>query len=504
MLKTIRIILAIISIAAITLLFVDVSGAVSHYVGWLAKIQLIPAILSLNVLAIIGIVAATLLFGRLYCSIICPLGIFQDIIIKFRKNYSRKKKPGIFKFHTEYKHARYTVLTLFVVFFLLGFINLTSMMIAGFLEPYSAYGRVASQILGPFYDWGNNMLANWSVEHDNYIFSHVATVTHMPLLIVAVITFLVVTVFAWIGGRNYCNIVCPVGSTLGFLSRYAFLKPVIDTTRCNGCRKCERNCKSSCIDAKNHWIDYSRCVVCMDCIGNCSQGAISYTHAKRTNISNVKSDNHDSTRRNFITTGIFMVSALAMKAHEEGDGAIAPIKIKKAPERNTNIVPSGAVSLQNLASHCTACQLCISSCPEGILKPSTKLENFMQPIVSFTEGYCRPECVKCSEVCPAGAILPITVEEKSSIKIGTAVVNPWLCISASEGKDCGLCSRSCPAGAIIMIEDEDSGRMRPTVNEEACIGCGSCEYHCPVGTAGHIDAEHSAIYVEGIQKHRTI
>lgn len=505
MLKKIRISVAVISLVAMTLLFLDFTGFARIHWGWLARLQLVPALLSLNVIVILALVILTLIFGRLYCSAICPLGIYQDVINRLRSIFGGRKSRNRFSFHGEHRILRYGFMTLFVVLLLLGLMSLTATSLAGLLEPYSAYGRIASQLFAPVYDGGENLLASWSEAHDNYIFSRVAYIVNPALLAVAIITFVAVTVFAWCGGRDYCNMICPVGSSLGFLSRYSWFRPVIDKSRCNGCRKCERNCKASCIDGRNHRIDASRCVACFDCINNCSQHAISYRHrpAKTPEI-DLKKENtaHDATRRTFLTTGSVIVGSLAIKAIEGGDGTLAPVKIKKQPLRTVPVVPPGARSIARLASHCMACQLCVASCPDGVLRPSTSLDNFMQPVMWFNKAYCRPECTACGEACPNGAILPVTVEEKSSIKIGTAVVDADACISASAGQHCGLCMRSCPAGAITMVRID--GNLRPVVNEEACIGCGSCEYHCPVGTAGHIRAERAAIHVEGLEVHRTI
>ena len=96
----------------------------------------------------------------------------------------------------------------------------------------------------------------------------------LSTFIIAAITFIVLFILAWRGGRTYCNTICPVGTVLGFLSKYSLFKPVIDTTKCNGCGLCARNCKASCINSKAHEIDYSRCVACMDCLDKCKQGAI--------------------------------------------------------------------------------------------------------------------------------------------------------------------------------------------------------------------------------------
>lgn len=147
-----------------------------------------------------------------------------------------------------------------------------------------------------------------------------------------------------------------------------------------------------------------------------------------------------------------------------------------------------------------SCQLCVSNCPNGVLRPSVNMDTFMLPEVSYERGYCRPECNNCSQVCPAGAIEPIDVAEKSSIQVGHAVWIKENCIAATKGVHCGNCVRHCPVGAITMInlnpDDENSPKV-PAVNTERCIGCGACENLCPV-------RPYSAIYVEGHERHRII
>ena len=162
--------------------------------------------------------------------------------------------------------------------------------------------------------------------------------------------------------------------------------------------------------------------------------------------------------------------------------------------------PPGSLSAKNLAQHCTACQLCVSVCPNQVLRPSSDLSNFMQPETSYERGYCRPECTKCSEVCPTGAIKPITKEEKASIQIGHAVWIAENCIVNTDGQKCGNCARHCPTGAIQMVPKDSSDKKSlqiPIVNTERCIGCGACENLCP-------SRPFSAIYVEGHEVHREI
>ncbi len=389
MLKALRVIFAIACLSALTLLFVDFTGFAADHWSWLAKIQFVPALLSLNLVVVAALVVLTLVFGRIYCSVICPLGVFQDFINWLHNHFGgkRSKRLNRFRYHAPYKKLRLTFLTLFVVMVAVGFVGLSSAAFAaaGLIEPYSAYGRIATQLFAPVYDAGNNVLADMSAAAGNYDFYHVTARVAWPVFIVAALTFVVIVAFSWTVGRNYCNIVCPVGTVLGYLSKFSLLKPVIDKSKCNGCRKCERNCKASCIDGHNHAIDYTRCVACMDCIGNCSQHAISYrvvTDAKAVpGETEVKTATKtDTGRRSFIITGAAIAGGLVAKAAVKGDGGLAPVKDKKRPDRETQVVPPGAISISHLNARCTSCQLCINSCPEGVLRPSTEIESFMHPV----------------------------------------------------------------------------------------------------------------------------
>ncbi|MDE6464737.1 MAG: 4Fe-4S binding protein [Muribaculaceae bacterium] len=495
-LKRIRQVLAVIAIVLIILLFVDFSGTSARLFGWMARIQLLPALLALNFVVVAAIVAATLLFGRVYCSVICPLGIAQDIVARLGLKAHRNRY-----FHSPARNVlRYGFLAFMVIALVAGFGS-----IAGLIAPYSAFGRIVTSFLSPVWVWGNNLLAAWSESAGNYWFARVDGPNHLwTVIAVAAATAIIIGVLAWRNGRTWCNTVCPVGTVLGLLSRFSLFRPVIDTSKCNGCGSCARNCKSACIDPKNHTVDCSRCVACMDCMSVCTKGAISYTRrrkAKEEIKAAVAPETADKGRRSFLTITATMAGAAAMSGTEKSvDGGLAVIEDKRIPERGTRIVPPGAVGISHLTQHCTACQLCVSACPNGVLRPSDDLGSLMQPEASYENGFCRPECTRCSDVCPTGAILPVSREEKSSIQIGRAVWVRENCLPASEGVHCGNCARHCPVGAISMIRPATGGRRRlriPSVDTERCIGCGSCEYHCPA-------RPFSAIYVEGNRRHRII
>ena len=458
----------------------------------MAKIQFLPALLSLNIIVIVGLIILTLLFGRIYCSVICPLGIMLDGFAWLGK----KSKKNRYSYSKPKTVLRYILLAIMVVAIIAGIGSLVAI-----LAPYSAYGRIAQSIFAPVWQWGNNLLASWAEAHESYAFYSVDIWLRGGITLgVAVITLLILGFLAWKNGRTYCNTICPVGTVLGFISRFSLLRPAIDTSKCNSCGLCARNCKAACINSKEHIIDYSRCVACFDCIGKCHKGAISYKLRRATNIEN-SSGNVNGSRRDFLTVTAALTAAATIHAQEKTvDGGLATIVDKKIPSRKTKIVPPGAQSIRNLTSHCTACQLCVSACPNGVLRPSSSIESLMQPESSYERGYCRPECTRCSNVCPAGAIRPINVAEKSSIQIGHAVWIKDNCIPLTDGVECGNCARHCPTGAISMVPsvvDDENSRKIPIVNTERCIGCGACENLCPA-------RPFSAIYVEGHECHRII
>ncbi len=485
MLRKVRIGLALLFFTAITLLFLDFTGVLHLYLGWLAKVQLLPAVLSLNVAVVLFFVVVTLLVGRTYCSVVCPMGVMQDIFGWLGGRWKKNR----FHYTKGCKWLRWTMLALFVVLMVLG-LNAIAILIA----PYSAYGRIATNLFQPVYIWINNLCAYFAERAGSYAFYETDVwVKSGVTLAVAAVTFVLIGFLSFRWGRLWCNTVCPVGTVLGFLSKFALFRPVIDTDKCNGCKKCARNCKAMCIDPETHTIDMTRCVACMDCLENCHQKAITYSRRKAV----AKKDEVDGSRRKFVVTTAAVGAALAVEAQEKKvDGGLAALVDKQLPERNVPLKPFGAKSLKNFSSRCTGCQLCVSECPQNVLRPSKKLTTMLQPEMVFDKGFCPPECTKCSHVCPTGAIKPITPEEKSAISVGHAVTVAKNCLLA-QGVECNACSRHCPAAAISIVSDVSTGHSRVAVNESRCIGCGACEYFCPV-------RPFSAIYVEGREVHTTV
>lgn len=501
--------MAVIFFLPVTLLFLDFTGSLHRWFGWMVKIQLIPALLVVNIFLIILLAFLTLVFGRIYCSVICPLGVFQDGVSHL--SGKRKGKKNRFRFSPARSWLRYGILALFIIAFLLGISAIVSL-----LDPYAAYGRIASNFFTPLYRWGNNLLAWFAERADSYAFySTDVWMKGWITFCVTAITLLVISILAWRSGRTYCNTVCPVGTLLGFLSRFSLFRLTFDTEKCTRCKACERSCKASCIEVKTMKIDHSRCVTCFNCIEKCKFGAMKYAPVgikKQKEITEIKTtenkpipllsgEQQGFTRRNLLSLmGVMAVTNILKAQQLHVDGGLAEIENKKIPDRKTPVIPPGTISAKNMKTHCTACQLCVSACPNNILRPSGKLATFMQPEMSFERGYCRPECTECSQVCPTGAIRPVTTADKSAISIGTAIWIKDNCVVNRDEIQCTNCERHCPTGAIVLVARDpgysDSLKI-PVVDKELCIGCGACENLCPA-------RPFSAIYVEGKIRHHSI
>jgi formate hydrogenlyase subunit 6/NADH:ubiquinone oxidoreductase subunit I len=374
------------------------------------------------------------------------------------------------------------------------------------LDPYGAFGRMASNLLGIPYIWGNNLLAHLARRVDSYAFYSVDVwLKSAGTLTTALLTLGIVSLLAWKNGRTYCNTICPVGTALGVVSRFSLFRPRIDRRKCAHCGLCEKGCKSSCIHAATGEIDHSRCVVCLNCMENCRLNAIRYSRkgdaGGQADGLMEDLDGNGRSRRNFLAVSTLLAVGAATRAQaKQFDGGLALIKDKEAPARTTSIVPPGARGLRNFSRHCTACQLCVSGCPNQVLRPSATMNGFMQPEMSFERGYCRPECTRCGQVCPTGAIHAVTAAEKSAIQIGQAVWNWDRCIVNRDRVSCNTCARHCPTGAIKMIPrqpDDPASPKFPMIDINRCTGCGACENLCPARPL-------SAIHVDGHEMHKTM
>lgn len=506
-LRIARIALAFVSVIMMTVLF-----ASSYFGGrfsFMAKVQFIPALLAANVAVLLILVLATFLFGRLYCSVICPLGIMQDFINWITKKCGGKRKAIRFGYSKPHNVLRYVILGLYVLAVAFGVGSFMAL-----LDPYAAFGRIMTDIFVPVSVWANNRLASVS---DFFLIEPYVAINSVALS-VAIVTFIVVAVLAVRGGRTYCNTICPAGSLLGLISRRSVLKIRIDESKCAECGLCGKKCRANCIDTKNRTIDYSRCVDCFDCIDNCGSGAIGFKSGFKISAMSDNNKPEDESRRKFLSvlamTGLAGTKLWARDKIE----TVNEIVDDRPKEKHVAVSPFGSVSHKHLNSKCTACHLCIDKCPMKVLRPAVNeygLEGIMQPVLDYTKSFCDYDCTICGEVCPNGAIGRLTPDEKQSVKVGLAVLSKEDCDMSNGTLLCEACQRACSAYAITLTPDYNAPlnedeikaldnlspesrrsrahyRLYPKIDPDLCIGCGACQYRCPA----------KAITVRGFEVHK--
>lgn len=495
MLKKIRVTVSIALFVLITLYFLDFVEFLPESFRVLAEIQFIPALLAFNIVILIGLVLLTIVFGRVYCSSICPMGVYQDVVAWLSKRFTKKKRYTYSKAKT---FLRWGVFAATVIAFVFGFAFLV-----GLLDPYGAYGRIVTHLLRPAYLAGNNLMESIFTSFNNYLFYRVGIYSFGVFsTAVALVTLVGIGFLAWRNGRTYCNTLCPVGTVLGTLSRFSLFKVEFVEENCNSCGLCTMKCKASCIDSKNKQIDHSRCVACFNCIEACNRDAMKYQLTglrKRRAATTLPAYTYakephdvDTSKRRFLSaslaTGVAAGSLLAQQ--------LSP---KRELKRQTPIAPPGAVSFNHFREKCVSCHLCVSKCPSHVIKPAFLeygLGGIMQPKLYFDHGFCNYDCTVCSDVCPTDALITLTREEKHHTQMGRVQFVIENCIVHYDETSCGACSEHCPTQAVRMVPYKGALTI-PETRPEICVGCGGCEYVCPA-------IPYKAIYVEGVKQQNVI
>lgn len=498
MLKKFRVAVSVFICCLLTFYFLDFADLLPKSLHVLTDLQFIPALLALSIIPLAIVLAVTILFGRVYCSSVCPMGVFQDIVDWVAKKMHRKKKYSFLK---ERIFLKWSIAAITLIAFFSG-----ASIVVSILDPYSAFGRIATSILKPLYLEGNNLIARIGNYYENYLFYKVDVfVTSISALTIAAITVLVIGYLSYKWGRLYCNTICPVGTLLGFVSRFAVFKIRINNEKCNSCSLCSMKCKSSCIDAATKSIDYSRCVNCFNCLEVCNRKAMSFALASaRKKIVVVENNGKEtnSPRRKFFAFFIFGIAAAKnLFGKNPGDSTKAPKEIYTSHnvsfKQQHPITPPGAVDVKRFNSRCTACHLCVSKCPSNVLTP-TFLEygliGMLQPAMQFQHGYCNYKCTICTEICPNDALEKITEKQKKTLQVGHVHFIKENCVTVTDGTDCGACSEHCPTQAVSMQPYKGDLRI-PVIDQNLCVGCGGCEYICPT-------RPYRAIYVVGNPVHK--
>lgn len=494
LLRTTRIVFSSLILICFFLIFIDFRSLIpAGYQNVLLYLQFVPSVvkfLNLNSLVAGGflmVVFLTLLTGRTYCSFFCPLGIGQDLFSRtggrFRKKFRR------FGFQKPFTVIRYSLLALTL------FVSMTwGIFMLTLLDPFSIFGRFMTFFARPLVIVVNNGLAGILGKFDIYTLSIMSVKGYnIVTYIIPVAFFILVGTLSFTRGRLYCNMICPVGTFLGLLSKISLLRIRHDESSCTRCGRCAVRCKSHCIDFLNNNIDVSRCVNCFNCVTTCQDNAISYGIVKLKN----REHKTDESRRGAIAVMILLLTGMhpSLKASEKG----VPVPKKKSTVRENKtfpVCPPGGISIATFTRDCTACSLCISACPNGVLQPAFReygISGMMQPVMNYHKSFCTYNCVICTEICPTHALHPLTLEAKKLTQIGKVVFIKDNCIVKTEKTACGACSESCPTKAAHMVPYEGN-LLIPEVNTDICIGCGHCEYACPT-------TPYKAIFIDGNPVH---
>lgn len=342
---------------------------------------------TIYVLVILAIICGiTFVFGRIYCSVLCPLGLLQEVlelIFSPLKKFLKKNKPFVQNHHT----VSYALAAL-----CLGGLLGGTIIIFRHFDPYSVFGNAMG---GGVYG-------------------------------IAFIAALAILVF--LKNRFFCSNICPVGAILGWISRCSLFKIRINNNMCTGCALCAQKCPTGSIDFKNGVVNNETCIKCFNCLDSCRRKALTYS---------LKTDDDtafDMQRREFLLKGgSFLLLALIFKSGLTYTRRIGQ-KFKNM------ILPAGAGNAKDFANRCLNCNLCVKNCPMKIIKKANK--QFPVVHLDYGKSHCDYNCNHCSQVCPSGALKRLTLEQKRHTKLGTAIVDTKACVK------CGLCSLECPKKII--------------------------------------------------------
>jgi ferredoxin len=419
----------------------------------------------LGALAVLGV---CLVLPRAFCGHVCPLGTLQDLfhwaLGKRLRRWCLKRIDGL-------RYVRFYLLAAVLLAASLGVV------LSGYLAAIPVLTR------GLLFSVGRlqlGLLKHWGMAGPT-----------SAALWCSLGLFGLVFLLGLLGQRFWCRCVCPSGALLSLAGWLGPNRRQVKTT-CTGCGHCVDLCPFDAIQ-EDHRARPLDCGFCQTCVDNCPSRAISFAPRWRAQAGG---------REVLEAACQPPMSRRAMVASLLG-GAAAVLTVRASGTPSKPLLrPPGSVPEARFLDLCIRCGECLKVCPGSVLQPAgfeAGLDALWTPVLLPTHAGCHQNCNFCTQVCPTGAIRPLTIQEKKTIHIGRAVIDPEQCLPRRGQRDCQLCYDECraagyhaiemrhiplptgdvPAGALAPSEEEEMASIRaPFVNSVACVGCGLCEFRC--------------------------
>jgi polyferredoxin len=416
--------------------------------------------LVLSVIIIIG----TVIFGRFFCSWICPMGILNQWISHL---FNKRRPVDDYRINAYRPMVRmkYYILTILIILALFGSLQI------GLFDPIPFIMRSFAVSFFPAVNyWGGDLYLKQPLFNGG--------------VLIAVI-FLAMLFANRFLTRFWCRVLCPLGALLGVLSTKSLFRIRRDVEKCTDCQKCLQYCYGGC-DPHTE-LRISECHVCMNCIEDCPEDAIHFGLAREQSSVHAPVDFN---RRRLVETAVAGIILFPM---------MRSVVTAQTDPQHRVIRPPGSIPEKEFLSRCIKCGECMRVCPTNVIQPALLeggFEALWTPILMNKIGYCEFNCVLCSQVCPTGAIASLSVEKKvgkppyqQPIKIGTAFYDRGRCLPWAMNTECIVCEEVCPTSPkaiwfqtaeVELRQGKKKPLKLPYLDPKLCVGCGICENKCPV------------------------
>ena len=418
------------------------------------------------------VILVTILFSRIFCGYICPMGITIDCSdrILYLKKKKGKGRENLYK------------LKYLILFFIIGsgILGVSTVFIGAPLSLITRfYALLLHPVLSIIGQTGLGLIQPIAEHFEMYglMFAEIFAPRYSTLFFV-LLFFIGIFAAGRINSRFWCRYLCPSGAILALFSRISLVKRVV-SDECTKCGKCVRSCPMGAIENESpENTAFAECIGCLTCKNVCPEKAISF-NVRRPERKN--SPDFIPERRSLLYSGVsgaifasVNLSGLYSLYGKPGVGRVSPKGL---------IRPPGSRPEKDFLALCVRCGECMASCPNNALQPiwfEAGNQGLFSPSLVPKRGACNPDCINCGTVCPTSAIRPLEISDRRWAKAGTAMIMRERCLAWEHQKRCMVCDEVCPYSAIKFRDEQGNPVPVPEVLEERCSGCGFCEHHCPV------------------------